>query len=130
MIALKDYQERVLESLRDFFKQCARDGQPERAYQAVQLRYTTSPVPYLPVNAAGLPGAMPYVCLRVPTGGGKTLLACYAAGLAINDFMRAERAVVLWLVPSNTIFKPPMPCATRVIRIAARWNWRAAQSKW
>ena len=103
MIALKDYQERVLESLRDFFKQCARDGQPERAYQAVQLRYTTSPVPYLPVNVAGLPGEMPYVCLRVPTGGGKTLLACYAAGLAINDFMRAERAVVLWLVPSNTI---------------------------
>lgn len=103
MIALKDYQERVLESLGDFFKQCARDGRPEAAFQAVQLRYTTSPVPYLPVNVAGLPGAMPYVCLRVPTGGGKTLLACYTAGLAINDFMRAERAVVLWLVPSNTI---------------------------
>ncbi len=46
---------------------------------------------------------MPYVCLRVPTGGGKTLLACYAAGLALHDFMRADRAVVLWLVPSNTI---------------------------
>ena len=103
MIALKDYQERVLESLRDFFRQCARDGQPERAYQAVQLRYTTSPAPYLPVNVSGLPGEMPYVCLRVPTGGGKTLLACHAAGLAINNFMRAERAVVLWLVPSNTI---------------------------
>ena len=41
MIALKDYQERVLESLRDFFKQGAHDGQPERAYQAVQLGYTT-----------------------------------------------------------------------------------------
>ena len=38
-----------------------------------------------------------------PTGGGKTLLACYAAGLAQRQFMRAERAVVLWLVPSNTI---------------------------
>jgi type III restriction enzyme len=103
MIALKDYQERVLDSLRDFFRQCARDQRPEAAYQAVQLRYTTSPVPYLPVNAAGLPGEMPYVCLRVPTGGGKTLLACYAAGLAIEYFMRAPRAVVLWLVPSNTI---------------------------
>lgn len=103
MIALKDYQERVLESLRHFFKQCARDGRPEAAYQAVQLRYTTAPLPYLPVNAAGLPGEMPYVCLRVPTGGGKTLLACHAAGLAITDFIRAERAVVLWLVPSNTI---------------------------
>jgi len=60
-------------------------------------------VPYIPVQTAGLPPGMPYVCLRVPTGGGKTLLACYAAGLAMDEFMRAERAVVLWLVPSNTI---------------------------
>lgn len=103
MIALKDYQERVLDSLREFFIQCARDGRPEAAYQAVQLRYTPNPVPYLPVSAAGLPSAMPYVCLRVPTGGGKTLLACHAAGLAIDHLKRAERGVVLWLVPSNTI---------------------------
>jgi type III restriction enzyme len=103
MIALKDYQERVLDSLREFFRQCARDQRPESAYQAVQLHYTNAPVPYLPVNVAGLPGEMPYVCLRVPTGGGKTLLACYAAGIAIRDFKRAERGVVLWLVPSNTI---------------------------
>jgi type III restriction enzyme len=41
--------------------------------------------------------------LRVPTGGGKTLLACYAAGLAMNELLHAERSVVLWLVPSNTI---------------------------
>ena len=60
-------------------------------------------MPYFPVAAAGLGSGMPYVCLRVPTGGGKTLLACYAAGLAQREFMRAERAVVLWLVPSNTI---------------------------
>src|SRR3990167_6068478 len=46
---------------------------------------------------------MPYVFLRVPTGGGKTLLACHAAGLAMGELLHAERAVVLWLVPSNTI---------------------------
>lgn len=46
---------------------------------------------------------MPYICLRVPTGGGKTLLACHAVGSAIQDYLHAERAVVLWLVPSNTI---------------------------
>ncbi len=103
MIALKDYQERVLDSLREFFTQCARDRRPEPAYLAVQLRYSNSPVPYLPVNVAGLPQEMPYICLRVPTGGGKTLLACHAAGLAIEYFKRAERGVVLWLVPSNTI---------------------------
>jgi type III restriction enzyme len=104
MITLKDYQTRVLDSLRDFFRQCSKDGHPEAAFQAVQFgNGSSSPVPYIPVNAAGLASGMPYVCLRVPTGGGKTLLACYTAGLAKDDFMRAERSVVLWLVPSNTI---------------------------
>lgn len=104
MITLKPNQERVLDSLRDFFRQCAQDGRPEAAFQAVQFgNGSTSPVPYIPVAVEGLAPRMPYVCLRVPTGGGKTLLACYAAGLAMDQLMRAERAVVLWLVPSNTI---------------------------
>lgn len=104
MIALKDYQTRVLDSLREFFRQCSKDGRSEAAFQAVQFKNgSSSPTAYIPVNAAGLAAGMPYVCLRVPTGGGKTLLACYAAGLAMDEFMRAERAVVLWLVPSNTI---------------------------
>jgi type III restriction enzyme len=103
MITLKDYQERVLDSLRDFFRQCSKDGRPEGAFQAVQLRNGRTPVPYIPVSVAGLAPEMPYICLRVPTGGGKTLLACYTAGLAMREFMHADRAVVLWLVPSNTI---------------------------
>ncbi|MCX7347455.1 MAG: DEAD/DEAH box helicase family protein, partial [Alphaproteobacteria bacterium] len=103
MITLKDYQVRVLDSLRDFFRQCSKDGRPEAAFQGVQLRNGRNPVPYIPVAAAGLTPGMPYICLRVPTGGGKTLLACYAAGLAMSELLRADRAVVLWLVPSNTI---------------------------
>ncbi len=104
MIALKDYQIRVLDSLRDFFRQCSRDGHPEAAFQAVQITNgATIPTPYIPVAAAGLTAAMPYVCLRVPTGGGKTLLACHTTGLAFDYLLHAERSVILWLVPSNTI---------------------------
>lgn len=103
MIILKDYQVRVLESLSLFFRQCSKDGQPEAAFQALQLRQGRTPVPYIPVSVAGLAAGMPYVCLRVPTGGGKTLLACYAAGIAKGELLHAERAVVLWLVPSNII---------------------------
>jgi len=103
MITLKDYQERVLDSLRDFLRQCSRDGHPESAFQNAQLRIDRTPTPYLSVAAAGLKPGMPYVCLRVPTGGGKTLLACHAAGIAVGELLHAERAVVLWLVPSNTI---------------------------
>jgi type III restriction enzyme len=103
MIALKPYQSRVLESLEQFFRETARDGRPEKAFHVVQERNAQQPLPYLPVHAEGLAAEMPYVCLRVPTGGGKTLLACHAAGLALKDLLHAERGVVLWLVPSNTI---------------------------
>ena len=105
MITLKDYQERVLDSLREFFRECSREGRPEAAFQRVLERNGSPIQPYLPVLATGLEPGMPYVCLRVPTGGGKTLIACYASGLAIHELLHAERAVVLWLVPSNTILE-------------------------
>jgi type III restriction enzyme len=103
MITLKDYQSRVLESLGDFFRIAAREQNPEPAFREITERTFGTATPYIPVSVAGMKPQMPYVCLRVPTGGGKTLLACYAAGLAMTDFMQAERAVILWLVPSNTI---------------------------
>ena len=104
MIALKPYQERVLDSLREFFVQTAADHRPDSAFQAIQIKNgSQSPAPYLPVNVDGFARDMPYVCLRVPTGGGKTLLACYAAGIAIDKLLRGEHGVVLWLVPSVTI---------------------------
>ena len=103
MITLKDYQSRVLESLGDFFRIAAREQNPEPAFREITERTFGTATPYIPVSVAGMKPQKPYVCLRVPTGGGKTLLACHAAGLAMTDFMQAERAVVLWLVPSNTI---------------------------
>lgn len=103
MIILKDYQQRVLDALRFFFQQSVKLGNPAEAFQEVLLRNGRQVEPYIPVTAAGLTSGMPYICLRVPTGGGKTLLGCYAAGLAKTDFLQAERAVVLWLVPSTTI---------------------------
>lgn len=103
MIILKDYQVRVLDSLGQFFRQCSKDGKPDAAFQTVQLNQGRMPAPYVSVSVAGLAAGMPYVCLRVPTGGGKTLLACHAAGIAKGELLHAERAVVLWLVPSNTI---------------------------
>jgi type III restriction enzyme len=103
MIVLKDYQIRVLDTLSEFFRQCSNDGRPEGAFQKALLRQDREPIPYVPVLATGLAHDMPYVCVRVPTGGGKTLLACYSAGVAMKELLHAERGVVLWLVHSNTI---------------------------
>ena len=68
MITLKDYQERVLESLGDFFRCTAQTKTPEVAFREVTRRFGEA-APYFPVSAAGLGPDMPYVCLRVPTGG-------------------------------------------------------------
>ena len=101
-VSLKPYQQRVLDSLRDFLRECVRTKNPSGAFATVTQRLFGTAQPYFPVQIPELSG-LPYVCLRVPTGGGKTLLACHAAGIAQSDFVQADRSVVLWLVPSNTI---------------------------
>ena len=103
MIVLKPYQNRVLGSLRDFLRACSSGDVLHHAFHDVLAANEFPEVNYFPVTAEGLGASMPYVCLRVPTGGGKTLLACHAAGIAKSELLRAERAVVLWLVPSQTI---------------------------
>jgi hypothetical protein len=49
-------------------------------------------------------GETPCVCLRIPTGGGKTLLAAHATGLMAREWPSlAAKPLELWLVPSDTI---------------------------
>ncbi len=93
MLQLREYQQRSVEALEAYLKLALREG----AQNAFMLQTKR---PYLPVKQ--LPG-LPYVCLRVPTGGGKTLMACHAVGIAAKAFLQSDHAVCLWLVPSNTI---------------------------
>ena len=102
MIQLKDYQHRVLDSLREFLSECARTHEPDAAYEHVTAKVYGQPLSYNQISDPRF-ARMPYVCVRVPTGGGKTLLACHTVGIALNRYLPAPRAVVLWLVPSNTI---------------------------
>src|SRR5713101_7868648 len=100
MFSLKDYQQRALDSLRAYFRACARLGNANTAFYTVTLESFGTGISYRPVDE--LPG-LPYVCLRLPTGGGKTVMACYAVGLAAHDLLLTDRCLVLWLVPSNAI---------------------------
>ena len=61
----------------------------------------TAPVPALLPPHDG--PKLPYFCLRVPTGGGKTRLAARAVELRNSKLLRTEHSVILWLVPSNAI---------------------------
>ena len=53
----------------------------------------------------GLQRSIPNVTLKVPTGGGKTLLATAAVEMVQVDFFRRQTGFVLWVVPSDAIYK-------------------------
>lgn len=90
---LKDYQRDVLRDLAAFLEEAARTGAGAAFEQLTGRPFVAVP---------GLE-AMPYVCLRVPTGGGKTLLAAHSIGVAADSWLLDESPVVLWLVPSDPI---------------------------
>lgn len=97
---LKTYQQRSLDVLTAYFHACRSFGDADTAFYNTTRQVYEQGIPYIPV--AGLPG-LPYVCLRVPTGGGKTLMACHAVGVASKELLQADHVVTLWLVPSNAI---------------------------
>ena len=50
----------------------------------------------------GLGNAIPNICLKVPTGGGKTLIGVHAIG-AVN--FKKDNGLVLWVVPTEAIYR-------------------------
>lgn len=103
---LKQYQTDTLAILWRFFEE-ARIAGPKAAYEVLvsepeqesklgrYAREYLTPLEELP--------EVPYVCLRLPTGGGKTLLAAHSVAVARDAWIEKDYPLVLWLVPSNTI---------------------------
>ncbi|AMO58251.1 restriction endonuclease subunit R [Endozoicomonas montiporae] len=99
MFTLKNYQNNALDALDSFLGQARIEG-VSKAFANV-INDTDNQRPYRPYSF----GDVPYVCLRLPTGGGKTVLASHAIRIASQRFLQQDYPIVLWLVPSNTIRK-------------------------
>lgn len=72
MFQLKEYQRRCLDELAEYFRRIISlqglvDRPEKAAFEDKDGRGAFQPVKELP--------GLPYVCLRVPTGGGKTVMA-------------------------------------------------------
>jgi len=99
-LELKEYQRESLEAIERFCN-AVRAAVGNRAVRPVHDAY------YLEtgrdfIEAPQLPG-VPYVCLRVPTGGGKTLIAAHAVGAIAKHLGHQDRPLCLWVTPSTTI---------------------------
>ena len=102
---LKQYQKDALNTLASYLAEARITG-PAEAYATItgepelQARLKGYATPYRPLN--GLEGT-PYVCLRLPTGGGKTILAAHSVATAKENWLERDYPLVLWLVPSKII---------------------------
>jgi type III restriction enzyme len=97
----KSYQSQVLESVEAYFKACHELPSPSIAYTATTECLWGQGLAYHGLK--GFPPDMPYFCLRIPTGGGKTWLAAKSVARVNTHLLRVEHSVILWLVPSKPI---------------------------
>ena len=91
---LKEYQKLALGRFGTFLRDSTTLG-AEMAF----MKATKFPYRQAPAVAEGTP----FVCLRVPTGGGKTLMAAHSIVIAARDYLQTTNPMVLWLVPSTAI---------------------------
>lgn len=101
---LLPYQQEVLNNLADFLCQVERLGNLHEAFDRYWLeRGVARPEPYRDVIRG-----VPHLCVKVPTGGGKTFIAANAVKTifdALAVYVRAEPKAVVWLAPSNAIME-------------------------
>jgi type III restriction enzyme len=103
---LKIYQQRTLDVLSTFLHNCAVYKDVKKAYGETTLQEFKQEGVY---NDAGFAN-IPYVCLRLPTGGGKTFLASHSIPIACKELLARDFSLVVWLVPSNAILEQTYNC--------------------
>ena len=114
---LKHYQEKVLKELKDFLGALA-DAKKEfeeiaelKPHLAKHINFpkeawekSTGRLVYNS-KTNGLNEPLPDIYLKVPTGGGKTLLACHAIDNIQKMYLKRQTGLVLWIVPSTQIYR-------------------------
>lgn len=100
---LKKYQNRVIADLEDYLTQL--NEQPTLS-EAFKMFWESRQIE---VGTLQMPGyqnvidGVPHVCYKVPTGGGKTFLACASVKPIFEALPPTRKQAVVWLVPSDSI---------------------------
>lgn len=100
---LKNYQKDVIKDLTLYLELLNQTQDLDMAYrlfwEGKNIRVGTGGVPAYQNVIKGVPN----LCMKVPTGGGKTFLACNAIKPILDALPPMKAKVVVWLVPSDTI---------------------------
>jgi type III restriction enzyme len=114
---LKHYQEKVLKELKEYLSALA-DAKKEfeeiaelKPHLAKHINFpkeawekaTGRSIYHSKTN--GLDEPLPDIYLKVPTGGGKTLVACHAIDNIQKTYLNKQTGLILWIVPSTQIYR-------------------------
>jgi superfamily II DNA or RNA helicase len=92
---LKNYQQKALDKISEFLKELEKQ-KPAYAYM-----YITNQ----PYKSDFFGDEVPYICIKIPTGGGKTLVGCHSVCQIMDSFLKEKlgKGIVMWFVPSEAI---------------------------
>lgn len=100
---LKKYQNRVIADLKDYLTQVNEQPKLSDAFKMFwESRQIEVGTPQMPGYQNVIDG-VPHVCYKVPTGGGKTFLACASVKPIFEALPPTRKQAVVWLVPSDSI---------------------------
>lgn len=99
MFELKHYQKAALDAVEKFLTECAEGKTVDKVFQEFcEENGYDRRTKYLDTFASS-----PCFCIRVPTGGGKTVIAAASIGRIDSAYTKTGAPVVLWLTPSDAI---------------------------
>ena len=104
---LKPYQQQVINDLSLFLEHVQETKDVKESFYDFWVKHPRTPLfPYagtaIEPYKNNVP-RVPHICIKVPTAGGKTFIACNAIKTIFDAFDYDKPKAVVWLVPSITI---------------------------
>ena len=104
---LKPYQQQVINDLSLFLEHVQETKDVKNAFYDFWVKHPRTPL--FPFSGTAIEPyknnvpRVPHICVKVPTAGGKTFIACNAIKTIFDAFEYEKPKAVVWLVPSITI---------------------------
>lgn len=104
---LKPYQQQVINDLSFFLEYIQQTKDVKDAFYNFWAKHPRTPL--FPYSGTAIEpykdtvSRVPHICVKVPTAGGKTFIACNAIKTIFDAFAYDKIKAVVWLVPSITI---------------------------
>ena len=115
---LKDYQKKTLTQVKLYLEWLTKAREEATRRQSLSSEFSdvesfdfpkaawakVSSKPYYS-KKNGLGENLPDFYIKIPTGGGKTLLACHTIDLINRIYLKKQTGIILWIVPTGQIYR-------------------------